>query len=111
MVGKNQSQDFKLDIFGREQKRSPRPFSGLLIAHFEISTLREHMDVPTVGIRVLCIVRPIRTNVPVYSGPYCMPKRGDLIAVKQESGPPKPWAFSLKSDSSNSRVLKLLLSS
>ena len=74
-------------------------FVGSALARFERSTLPEHEGTRTVVLRFLKIITPVKCVIPLYDGPICWPKEGELHR-KVILGQPVPWSVNIDKNKS-----------
>ena len=69
--------------------------SGIVKFRFELSTLPEHANEPTLVMRILEILRPITCSIPNYDGTVVEPREGQLLSRRLSSGRAKVWSYPL----------------
>jgi len=70
--------------------------TGLIKVRFELSKLVEHSREPTLVMRVLDILSPIKLVVPGYEGLVMEPEVGELVRRRATYRvPARPWSYPL----------------
>jgi len=88
--------------------RSP-VYTGVAQVRFELSTLPEHKDLPTLVLRLLKVLSPLQPAVENPESLFPMPKEGELFQRFTRSGRPRPWSYPLGSSKINSEAWRRFL--